>query len=101
VHGSNAALVCRSIRERKRLVFTYGGRARVVEPYCHGFTGKGEERLRAIQVGGSSGSGGFGFGKLWDVAKMSDMRISDERFEPNDPDYNPNDSALERIHCRI
>jgi hypothetical protein len=101
MHERSSALICESLRERKRLSFTYGGRERVVEPYCHGFTAKGEERLRAIQVGGASGSGGFGFGKLWDVTKMTNVRVTEQTFEPDDPDYNPNDSALARIHCRV
>jgi hypothetical protein len=32
---------------------------------------------------------------------MVDVRVSDETFVPNDPNYNPNDSAMTRIVCRI
>jgi hypothetical protein len=98
---AHGAQICHSIRARRRLSFEYGGRTRIVEPYCHGFTAHGAERLRAIQVAGESSSGGFGFGKLWDVAKMTNVRVRDEAFVPNDPDYNPDDSALAQIHCRI
>ena len=101
MHGRSSALICQSVHERKRLAFTYNGRQRVVEPYCHGHTTQGKESLRAIQVAGSSASGSFRFGKLWEVAKMTDVRVTDQRFEPNDPDYNPNDSAFVRVHCRI
>jgi hypothetical protein len=57
--------------------------------------------LRAIQVGGSSRSGRFGVGKLWGVAKMREVRIVDEPFVPDDPDYNPDDPSMTRIHCRV
>jgi hypothetical protein len=29
------------------------------------------------------------------------VRTLDERFVPDDPDYEPNDSAIARIHCRV
>jgi hypothetical protein len=31
---------------------------------------------------------------------MKNVRVLSEAFTPDDPDYNPNDSALVRIHCR-
>ncbi len=93
--------LCEAIRDRKLLEFIYHGRRRVVAPYCHGISTSGSEVLRAIQVRGSSGSGGFGFGKLWLVADMVDPRVSDEMFVPDDPNYNPNDSGMKEIHCRV
>jgi hypothetical protein len=72
----------------------------VVAPYCHGL-GKGGEVLRAVQVRGESRSGGFGFGKLWNVARMRDVHVTSEPFVPNDPHYNPADSAMSTIHCRV
>jgi hypothetical protein len=29
------------------------------------------------------------------------VRALEEGFVPDDPDYEPNDSAMTRIHCRI
>jgi hypothetical protein len=57
--------------------------------------------LRAIQIGGASHSRGFGFGKLWAVAEMRHVRVLEERFAPADPQYNPQDSGMSRIHCHI
>jgi hypothetical protein len=57
--------------------------------------------LRAIQIGGESRSAGFGFGKLWHVVKMTNIRNTDEPFVPTDPHYNPDDSVMARIHCRV
>jgi hypothetical protein len=68
--------------------------------HSHGFTSKGET-LRAIQVRGDSRSHGSGFGKLWTVKKMLDVRRTTELFEPNDPNYNPMDRAMTRIHCNV
>ena len=88
--------LCRSIELRVLLAFDYDGHPRVVAPYCHGHDRKDAEVLRAIQVGGTSRSGGFGFGKLWLVSKMRNVRKANrralraERFElqprrPRDP----------------
>jgi hypothetical protein len=92
--------ICEGIRARRLLEFDYAGLPRVVAPYCHGLTRSGEA-LRAIQVRGSSRSGPFNEGKLWTVSKMRGLRLLDETFIPDDPNYNPNDSAMIRIHCRI
>jgi hypothetical protein len=93
--------ICEAIGAQRMLEFDYGGSHRVVQPYCHGFTRKGAETLRAVQVNSDSRSGGQGFGKLWTVAKMQNLRVAVETFVPDDPDYNPDDTALSEIHCRV
>jgi hypothetical protein len=73
----------------------------VVAPYCHGVSTRDADVLRGVQVGGASHSGGYGFGKLWTTAKMVGVRVSSKPFTPNDPHYNPEDSGMKQIHCRI
>lgn len=70
-------------------------------PYCHGVSARGVEVLRAIQIRGFSASGGYGFGKLWAVGDMQGLRILDETFSADDPNYNPNDRGMKQIHCRV
>ena len=94
-------LICEAIQKRLLLEFRYGGLPRVVEPYALGVSTRGVEVLRAIQVGGSSNSGGFGYGKLWTVEQITALRITTETFPADDPNYNPEDSAMKSIHCRI
>lgn len=96
-----AAVICEAIRRRSRLEFEYRGLHRVVEPYCHGFSTRGLESLRAVQVGGGSSSGKYGYGKLWTVSEMVTPRLTNVAFLPKDPHYNPNDSGMKTIHCRI
>jgi hypothetical protein len=93
--------ICEAIGAQRMLEFDYGGYHRVVQAYCHGFTRKGAETLRAVQVSSDSRSGRRGFGKLWTVAKMQNLRVAVETFAPDDPDYNPNDTALIEIHCGV
>ena len=93
--------ICEAIGALRMLEFDYEGRHRVVHPYCHGLTRKGAETLRAVQVNPDSRSGVRGYGKLWTVAKMQNLRLAEETFAANDPDYNPDDTALPEIHCSV
>jgi hypothetical protein len=95
--------ICETIRLHHRLAFVYEGLPRVVEPYCHGISTAGFEVLRAIQVAGASRSGRLkvSSGKLWLVGKMQEVRSTGQKFVPNDPHYNPDDSAIRVIHCRV
>jgi hypothetical protein len=95
------SLICDAIRTHSLLEFDYHGQHRIVEPYAHGISSHGIEVMRAIQIRGASSSGGYGFGKLWIVSEIVGLRLSGERFEPDDPHYNPNDRAMQQIHCRI
>ncbi len=99
--GQAERTICDAIRARRILEFDYDGHHRVVHPYCYGFTRKGAETLRAVQVNADSRSGGRRFGKLWTVAKMQNLRVNGETFAADDPDYNPDDTALIEIHCRV
>ena len=100
-HQRWAASICEAIRTRRMLEFDYHGKRRVVHPYCHGVTPKGNETLRAIQVSGAAGSRGITSGKLWTIGEIERLRVLDETFRPDDPNYNPADSAMAEIHCRV
>lgn len=94
-------VICEAISKRLLLEFTYNGLHRVVAPYCHGVSTAGHESLRGVQVGGESRSRGMRSGKLWTLAKMTNARLTDRSFRPDDPNYNPDDSGMKQIHCRV
>lgn len=94
-------VLCVAIAQRRLLEFYYQGHFRIVAPYCHGVSKRGAEALRGVQLRGTSSSGGFGFGKLWRVGEMSKIQMIDETFLANDPNYNADDTAMVRIHCRV
>ena len=98
---AGSSIICEAIRKRVLLEFHYHGRLRIVAPYCHGISTRGLEVLRAMQVRGQSASGGLGSGKLWFVSEMVDPRLLDEAFAPDDPNYNPDDSVMREIYCRV
>jgi len=98
------SLLCKAIATRVLLEFDYHGAHRIVAPYCHGTSTKGSQVLRAVQLrrpGSSSPSGNYGLGKLWLVSKMENTKLTSERFAPDDPQYNPNDKGMTKIHCRV
>ncbi len=94
-------LICGAIRARSVLQFRYHDRMRVVAPYCCGISTRGAAVLRAVQLRGDSVSGGLGFGKLWTLDEIVDLRVLHERFVPDDPHYNPRDRAMQKIYCAI
>ena len=93
--------ICEAICSRRVLEFDYDGYHRVVHAYCHGVTRTGAAHLRAVQVSGGSRSGVLGSGKIWTVAKMQNLRVTAETYDADDPNYNPNDTAMVEIHCRV
>jgi hypothetical protein len=101
IDTTRTTLICEAIRRRVLLEFHYQGKLRVVAPYCHGVSTRGNEVLRAIQVRGTSRSGGLGIGKLWYVSEIDEPRMLDEAFAPDDRQYNPDDSAMKHVHCRV
>lgn len=94
------AAICRAIRERRVIRFLYNDDLRRVEPFCYGESPKGKELLRAYQIGGGSASDSLGW-KLFDVEKIEALSVTDATFEGRRPFYNPQDSAMETIYCRV
>lgn len=99
--GDVRSTVLEALRKRLLLQFRYKEHLRIVAPYCFGVSTRDQDVLRAVQVGGASSSNGMGFGKLWLISEMTDLRALEEAFEPDDPHYNPNDSAMKHIYGRI
>lgn len=93
--------ICTAIAKRTLLEFHYDGGSRTVEPHAHGISTASNEVLRAFQVGGYSQSGNPQGWKLFDVSKMGPIRILNERFATNRPDFNPADRHMSRVHCHV
>lgn len=93
-------LICEAIENNRVIEFRYDGHYRKVEPYCHGWSNRNKETLRGYQIEGGSNSRRVPFWRLFTVAKMGDLSLTDEAFEGDRPLYNPNDQDL-RVHCNI
>jgi predicted DNA-binding transcriptional regulator YafY len=85
-----------AINSKRRLAFDYNGKARLVEPQCYGVGTRGTELLRAHQL-----SGGTEREPLFDVSKMQNLKVLDERFSEPGPHYTRNDSAMTAIFAQL
>jgi hypothetical protein len=85
-----------AIRQKRRLRFTYNGRARVAEPQCYGIGTRGTELLRVHQI-----EGGAQREPLFDVSKITDLVMLDQFFTRPGPNYKKNDSAMVTIFCQL
>jgi predicted DNA-binding transcriptional regulator YafY len=83
-----------AIRERAVLKFTYNRKERLVEPQTYGLSIAGREVLRGYQRAGGSHSGEASMAKLFDVQKMSKLKMTGEKFAGALPQHNPQDSAM-------
>jgi predicted DNA-binding transcriptional regulator YafY len=89
-------LIAGAILEKRRLRFTYHGALRLVEPQCYGVGANGTELLRGHQL-----QGGTAREPLFEVSKMTDLVVLDERFTTPGPNYKKNDSAMRIIFCQL
>jgi hypothetical protein len=93
-------LICRAITERHLVQFMYNGRSRIVEPFCCGIGTTGNYVLRGFQVRGSDKTKPLCW-RLYELAEMSQMSITQHSFKGNRQEYSPEDSAITEIFCRI
>jgi hypothetical protein len=96
--------ICDAIAGRKVIKFTYRDKPRTVEPYVCGINIKGNHQLRGFQVSGTSQSNAKLGWRIFDLAEMIGLEISDTDFSGWAGDrrlYNPNDTAFRQIFCRI
>ena len=69
-------VIIQSIVERRRLRFTYNGKARLAERQCYGIGAKGTELLRVHQIHGGSQRE-----PLFDVSKMTNLALHEAGSE--------------------
>jgi len=94
-------LICDAIALRQLIRFNYDGGYRIVEPFCYGMGTAGNELLRAYQVEGYSKSGRPVGWKLFRVSQITGLSTTGQYFTDIRPGYNPQDSAMKTIFCRV
>jgi hypothetical protein len=86
-----------AIRDGTVLEFVYNDQPRIVEPQTYGISTAGLPILRGYQRGGGSSSGYTKGLRLFEVTKMSRVRLTDERFAEARPEHNPSDTAMSKV----
>lgn len=99
---STGEVICKAIAQKKIISFDYEGGRRTVEPFLLGIRkGTGKETLRAFFLKGHSNSSTGNAWRPYVINKMSNLTMEDETFTGVREQYNPNDSAMSEIFCRI
>lgn len=88
-------VICKAIRERRVIQFRYKMEVRTVEPHTLGYR-KNELELCAYQSSGTKPH--F---RDFRVSKMSGVTTTGTTFASARKGYNPNDSTMDRILCRL
>lgn len=90
-------LICGAIAKQSVISFSYTGSQRTAEPHILGYDRSGDLTLSAWQLSGGSGQGWRDF----HFDKMRGVALTGAQFSCARPGYNPNDSTLTRIICRL
>lgn len=88
--------ICSAIKNRTVLSFTYKGRTRTVEPHLLGYDSDGDLTLSAWQLSGTSQGW-----RDFHVSKLGGLSTTDKSFSGARAGYNPNDSTISQVVCRI
>jgi hypothetical protein len=90
-----------AIEKQSVVRFVYNGRERIVEPQTYGISTTGNELLRGYQREGGSRSETAARLKLFELAKISKLEVSGERFAGARPEHNPDDSAMVEVFATL
>jgi len=93
-------LLCRAIVEKRLLQFKYDGRSRIVEPFCFGIGPADSYVLKGFQIRGADKTKPLCW-RLYYLAEMSQLNITQHGFKGKRPDYNPEDPLITKIICSI
>jgi len=94
-------IICTAINNRKLIEFMYERHRRIVEPHLVGQKASGNDVLSAWQVGGYTESGAYERWRNYLLEKMETVRVLDESFATPRRGYNPNDTTMVQIYCRL
>ncbi len=97
-------IICDAINNRRIIQFWYKDKFRIVEPYLCGISSAGNYDLRAFWIGGESETAFEPDWRMYRLAGMSLIEITDktfEGFEGKRINYNPDDRAFIEIFCSI
>lgn len=91
--------ICRAIRERRVLRFTYEEGEREIEPYCHGYSRDAQELVRGYQIAGASRSHEPVGWKTFRVDRMAAIAVTFATFPAGREGYTADDNRMATVHC--
>ena len=94
--------ICSAIQNHQYIEFDYDGYHRLVIPAAYGLNFRtGNLLLRAYQIGGFSSSRNVPLWDLFDVNKIINFRVLEDKFTELPPNYKKGDKAINRIDCEL
>ena len=99
--ASPDGLICSAIDARVLLRFDYGGLPRLAYPCAHGISTAGRPVLRGREVGVERGVQRVDMGKLFLLAGMDGVALTDEHFDRPPRGYRRGHTAMATIHCQL
>ncbi len=94
-------IICEAIRSKKLLQFSYGNHMRVVEPHILGRDSSGHDILSAYLVRGYSESRKQPYWRFYLLRDLKLLIMLDETFARPRKGYNPKDSRMLKVYCRL
>ena len=93
--------ICNVIENRRILDFNYQGHHRIVEPHAYGLSHTGKEVIRAYQTDDTSHSGTVPCWRLFDVALVESLTVTEKCFEGVRDGYIRGDRGMSTIFCEL
>jgi len=94
-------IICEAIEKKRLLQFSYDELTRIIEPHLFGRKTSGKDALSGYLVGGYTESDRKPYWRSYSVEKMEFVVMLDETFKDIREGYNPNDTTMEKIYCRL
>jgi hypothetical protein len=94
-------LICEAIAGRRLLQFSYANRKRVVEPHILGRNSAGHDVLSAYLVSGYSESRKQPYWRFYLLSDVGLLTMLDESFSGPREGYDPQDSRILEVYCRL
>lgn len=94
-------LICEAIRCKKLLQFSYGNHTREVELHLCGWDSAEHDVLSAYLVRGYSESQQKPYWRFYLLSNVMLLTMLDECFPGPRKGYNPKDSRMLKVYCRL
>lgn len=103
-HEKKRLAICAAVRSRRVIKFYYHGISLTVEPYRLGMVlsgGPKNDSLLCYQIRGFISPQETPGWRLYRLLDIKDIKILDEQFEGDRPDYDPNSVYMHIAYCSI
>jgi len=94
--GFDRGAICDAIKGRRVVEFTYKMERRLVEPHLLGYDRDGDLTLSAWQTSGTRPGW-----RDFHLAKLTGLTTTGQSFSGARPGYNPHDTTLQQVVCRV